>query len=350
MRPHAFLFGLTCAFALAAAGLVIPVIALAQAPQLEGDRTTLEREKTLVKQGNFADAAIQFRAVIANDAANDQWVVDALKALKQCRNRLQNQNELDSDLQIALDNHASSHEVLTILADQLGSAVHYGVVSDQKFTRGYNRGYAGRGGVAGTTVAVMRSDWIRELRLRRAAIAAGEQARLKPNNVDYCRLHMKLAETILRNRSGNQAWALQSLTDLDIQLDYTTIDGDPPTPTQNAPVDESGEPVYYSIPDSWETAKSDGERLRWTLEQAKKVTEPFAGKPFQLGQGSLNLNSPLLHCNRICGFSEKPMQSKKVMQTRASFRSKRLVKTKQSPSWQAASNDSLCPKNITSSL
>lgn len=270
MRPHAFLFGLTCAFALAAAGLVIPVIALAQAPQLEGARTALERGKTLVKQGNFADAAVQFRAVIANKTANKQWVVDSLEALKQCRNRLQNQDELDSDLQIALDNHASSHEVLTILADQLGSAVHYGVVSDQKFTRGYNRGYSGRGGVAGTTVAVTRSDWIRELRLRRAALAAAEQARLKPNNVDYCRLHMKLADTILRNRSGNQAWALQSLTDLDIQLDYTAIDGDPPTSTQNAPVDENGEPVYYSIPDSWETAKSDGERLRWTLEQAKK--------------------------------------------------------------------------------
>jgi alpha-2-macroglobulin len=270
MRRHAFLLGLTCTFALVAAVLVIPVVTVAQPPQLEGNKATLEQGKTLAKQGNFADAAARFRAVIANRTSNKQWVVDSLEALEDCRNRLQKQNELDDDLQIALDNHASSHEVLTTVADQFSRAEHFGVVANQKFTRGYSRGYAGRGGIAGTTVIVQQKDRIRELRLRRAAIAAAEQARFRPNNVDYCRLHMKLAETILRARSGNQAWALQTLTDLDVTLDYTAIDGDPPMPSQNAPVDETGEPLYYSIPESWETANSDGERLRWTLEQAKK--------------------------------------------------------------------------------
>src|SRR5262249_23681707 len=36
---------------------------------------------------------------------------------------------------------------------------------------------------------------------------------------------------------------------------------------QAAPVDDKGDPIFYSVPKSYEDAKSDGQRWRWLLAQ-----------------------------------------------------------------------------------
>ncbi len=63
---------------------------------------------------------------------------------------------------------------------------------------------------------------------------------------------------------GNESWRLQSLTDLEKLPDYEDGWGYSGTP-QGAPVDEHGNPIFYSVPKSWDAAKNDGERWRWLL-------------------------------------------------------------------------------------
>ena len=42
------------------------------------------------------------------------------------------------------------------------------------------------------------------------------------------------------------------------------------SPSKGAPVDKDGNPIYHSLPESWNTAKSDGERWRWAMAQVVK--------------------------------------------------------------------------------
>ncbi|MCL2120140.1 MAG: MG2 domain-containing protein, partial [Planctomycetaceae bacterium] len=73
---------------------------------------------------------------------------------------------------------------------------------------------------------------------------------------------------MFRNRV--EAWKMQALTDLSGTLpDYEKQDRSygryGGSNESFAPVDEAGEPVYYRMPESFESAASDGERWRWCL-------------------------------------------------------------------------------------
>ncbi|MDR1964825.1 MAG: alpha-2-macroglobulin, partial [Planctomycetaceae bacterium] len=78
-----------------------------------------------------------------------------------------------------------------------------------------------------------------------------------------------MADALEHLRQNSSVWKLQTLTDLNTLPDYQTerfwdvnhVKG---------PVDADGNPVYYSVPESFETAKNDGERWRWCLEQVVK--------------------------------------------------------------------------------
>ena len=73
--------------------------------------------------------------------------------------------------------------------------------------------------------------------------------------------------------SSVEGWELQALTNLKELPDYDEIEhfgygrrgggwrGGIPS-ERGAPVDEKGEPVFHRVPESWATAKSDGERFR----------------------------------------------------------------------------------------
>jgi len=85
---------------------------------------------------------------------------------------------------------------------------------------------------------------------------------------------------------GREAWKLQDLTDLAVMPDYEEGNrwnrrwgrggwGGGHGGERGAPVDDKGEPIYYAIPKTWESAKSDGERWRWCLVQ---VSEYNAGR------------------------------------------------------------------------
>jgi hypothetical protein len=77
----------------------------------------------------------------------------------------------------------------------------------------------------------------------------------------------------LGNRGYYEAWRLQALTDLtklpDYEKGYRYYGGE----DVGAPVDVEGNPVFYDVPESWEAAKSDGERWRWALSEAGKTSE-----------------------------------------------------------------------------
>lgn len=89
---------------------------------------------------------------------------------------------------------------------------------------------------------------------------------------DQLRLFQGLGSALKFSREGHQSWQLQVKTDLEIlpelQVGYNYGGG-----TGGAPQDEEGNPVFYQVPASFEEAKNDGERWRWTLMQRVKADE-----------------------------------------------------------------------------
>ena len=96
----------------------------------------------------------------------------------------------------------------------------------------------------------MQSGWLRQTR-RKDAVA------------DFW---MALARMLLNNRGGDEAWRLQTLTDLQTLPDYDRGWNWNPG-SRGAPVDADGSPIFYSTPKSWSASQTDGERWRWALSQ-----------------------------------------------------------------------------------
>jgi len=89
----------------------------------------------------------------------------------------------------------------------------------------------------------------------------------KDDPVTASTFYFDFSDKLLNRRTHPEAWRLQTLTDLADLPDYEEGWGYRGSNT-GAPVDEDGNPVFYSIPESWESASNDGERLRWLYQRA----------------------------------------------------------------------------------
>lgn len=69
-------------------------------------------------------------------------------------------------------------------------------------------------------------------------------------------------------RGASEYWRLQTLTDLSTTPDYVPVEYARRSSNYNgAPVDANGDPIFYAIPESYEAAKNDGERLQALYEE-----------------------------------------------------------------------------------
>jgi alpha-2-macroglobulin len=256
----------TALFAVASALLTLTgVFTLAWALESPDATEALKQGNQLLRDGNIAEAAQMYRVVVRDEQAESQQVVEALRNLQQCRNRLGQMaiDQIDDDLAAAVTHHSEDFRVLSILARQLLDTVHMGTVVDGEFTRGYN--YGNRGGVAvtGTQVNVLEQDRLQALKWLRQAIDLAEQQ--AASEAEYDQLRLTLTDGLLLARQGQQAWKLQALTDLSADPDYTDLASTTNYVARYASVDADGQPVLYPMPTDWAAAMNDGERLRWAL-------------------------------------------------------------------------------------
>ncbi len=118
---------------------------------------------------------------------------------------------------------------------------------------------------------------------------------------------------------ANEAWRLQSLTDLDKLPDYDEgwgYGGE----AQGAPVDAAGNPILYAVPKSWIAAKNDGERWRWLLETMVEWDPSRRNDERLRGPASSNRNSvckPSLNSVSACPNEQKTIRTKR--RTRQAF-------------------------------
>ena len=213
--------------------------------------------------GNWKEAHEAYKRLCLEEANTGKLLADDFTKAVQCLRRLQQDHQIDAFREEVIDTHAEDWRLLGAAAQSYRNGPHFGFVVGGEFRRGNQRG-------GGQYVMSQERDRVLGLRLmdrarlllEEADVTAGEKA-------DFFN---QLAAYVLWDREGGNAWRLQDLTELDGALpDYAEGHrygwGWGRSNGQGAPVDENGDPIFHTIPESWDTAASDGQRWRFCLEQ-----------------------------------------------------------------------------------
>ncbi|MBN1517638.1 alpha-2-macroglobulin [Candidatus Sumerlaeota bacterium] len=225
-----------------------------------------EKAEQLNKDGNYKEAYDLYRQLALQADDEGRQIASDLTVAVQCLNNLNQLNEIDGLLEQAAQAHAENWLGLLAVAEQYQSIQHNGFIISGEFERGWQRGGNGR------AVNSMERDRTCALQLMVQAMPLAEQEENADNTANF---YMAFARQILFIRDSNESWRLQYLTSLDELPDYDEgywygyrgYGGQ----AHGAPVDADGNPIYYYVPKSWETAANDGERWRWCLTQAAEL-------------------------------------------------------------------------------
>ena len=228
-------------------------VALSEKP-ITANRAALKKQ---MEAGNFKEAYEGFRQLALDPADDPLSAGDDLNQAAVALQQLGRIEELDDFREAVIHAHAKNWRLLSAAAESYLSYDNYGFIIAGKFYRGQHRG-------GGQAVNSLERDRVRALQLMLLAmpLAAGD-----PAKNDVAGLHLDFARLLLANRSYDEAWRLQTLTDLKQLPDYSEgwYRGHA---AGGAPVDADGNPIFYHVPKSFDTAANDGERWRWALVQA----------------------------------------------------------------------------------
>ncbi|MGL4595260.1 MAG: alpha-2-macroglobulin family protein [Thermoguttaceae bacterium] len=223
----------------------------------------LLRAKKMLEDGLARDALDLLRPWTLDAKNTSDDLPDAISLVCICFQQLNQVSEVDDYLEKVLEIHKDNWKARQQIAQiyQNGPAGWIrGVVIDGKFERGPHRG-------AGEWATCANRDRVRSLQILSETLPLIDKL---DDKTAAGLFYITFADSIMNLHLGNFAWQLQSLTDLSALPDYE-VGFASQTPSINAPVDSDGNPVFYYIPESWETAKNDGERWRWALQQCDEL-------------------------------------------------------------------------------
>ena len=227
----------------------------------ETPQATRERLAKAMRDGNYKVAYEGYRKLVLDPKTEvDKVPLDYQQAVTALAN-LGRVDEYDDFREKAVKIHAENWRLLQAAASSMSQVQPIGFIVSGKFSRGWRRG-------GGRYVSTMHRDRVRALQLMQQAMplmakqATGEEA---------AAFYMQFAQLLVNGTHGHEAWRLQELTDLTKLPDYEDANrygGD----TRGAPVDAQGNPVFYTVPKTYETANNDGQRWRWMLTQAVEMS------------------------------------------------------------------------------
>lgn len=214
-----------------------------------------EEAGTTMRNGNWNDAYVLYRKILLDPSTDSKETATDLSNAIQCLQQLGRLQEVDELLESTIEAHGENWRLLQTAARQYTSLDHNGFLIGGKFERGGHRG-------GGKAINSLERDRVRSLQLMMQAIPLAND---DDNKQEVASFYYSLADALLYYRGWAEAWRLQSLTNLGELPDYDEGYGYFYYRQGGAPVDAEGNPIFHASPDSFETAKSDGERWRWAL-------------------------------------------------------------------------------------
>jgi uncharacterized protein YfaS (alpha-2-macroglobulin family) len=240
--------------------LILVLAVSAASLQGRGDSPDRQREKArqLYDEGNYRDAQEIFEDLVFHPDNSPLLVGGDMEMAVSCLQNLNRDHETDGLRERAAETHAGNWRFLWRLAESWYAANHYGFIVAGEFHRGGHRG-------GGRAVNSFERDRVRALQLMERAMGESEG---EPVAAALGEFHFRLAQMVMGYRGHQGSWRLQYLTDLTSLPDYAEGYGAPWSgESPGAPVHPDGTPVYHGLPETWESAASDGERWRWLLRR-----------------------------------------------------------------------------------
>lgn len=196
--------------------LLVPLLLPAQ---------SLEKARRLAADGNHREAADLLKPLVLSPQTSAQAAADALRVLSESLAALDASEELHETADAAAKLHPNDHRVL------LAASLH--------------------------------QSRIRSMQLLIAALPGSAKAPAQERVEVLWALYQAL--------TANGEMGPEDFTKLtDITTSSEPAGGDPfffYRQDDIYPTDDSGKPVLFTIPTSWDAAKNDGERIRWLLDQ-----------------------------------------------------------------------------------
>jgi uncharacterized protein YfaS (alpha-2-macroglobulin family)/tetratricopeptide (TPR) repeat protein len=227
------------------------------------------RQKALQgqKDGNFKDAFEAFQKLTLDPKDDRLLVAEDLANAIQCLRQLNRVDEVDDYREKVIETHKANWRLLQGAAKSFLQGDNYGYIIAGKFSRGHRRG-------GGRYINSHVRDRVRGLQLLTQAMPLLPE---EPNKADIAQFYYELANGLVQQNDPQNSWRLQILTDLKTLPDHEDAQFEGGG-AAGAPVGADGNPVYYKVPESFEAAKSDGERWRWALAQVAVNAPGRAGE------------------------------------------------------------------------
>ncbi|WP_051326947.1 alpha-2-macroglobulin family protein [Desulfatibacillum aliphaticivorans] len=238
--------------------LLVAPAAFSQSANHESPFHQAEKQR---REGNYKDALDLYEQLIKDQNSGPEQAASSIQNAVACMQRLGRLKEADGLLEKAVEIHKDQWRVLHRAAETYFSLDHNGCLVSGKFERGPHRGGCDH-------VDASERDRVRALQLMKQALD------ILPDDADKNdagRFYFRFADMIQGYTGLDGAWKFQYATDLEVLPDYEEgywrNYGYGNTKT---PVDSDGNPIFYALPASFESAANDGERYRWLLNYAAK--------------------------------------------------------------------------------
>ncbi|MBR0236547.1 MAG: alpha-2-macroglobulin [Thermoguttaceae bacterium] len=229
----------------------------------------MEKFSQLQQQGNFNEALDLAKEYFGQQTPEKcKNIFEILQQTINCMNRVNRIAEADDFLETVVAKFPNDSRTLQAVGKIYGEGflTPYGFRVDNQFKRGQNRS-------GGQRMIAQERDRIRGLQLL-------TEAEKNLGQSDYSdeekgQFYIDFANAFMNHRGGSGSWELQTLTDISKLPDYQSPENYYGRryygrPNSSAPVDEEGNPVFYAKPESFDAAKSDGERWRFLLDKAEQ--------------------------------------------------------------------------------
>ena len=239
--------------------LMTPTSGLAEDPRRE-------KAKTLQNDGLWEEAHALYDQLIGDPSNTGIALSDDIRGADECLRRLGAEASRVALCEQVFADRPMDPRAIMAAARVYHDLPHHEVLIDNKVERTGGRGRQG-GGVHVDLQELDRSRILQVLDSMRPLLADKDLDRGLRGA--YWRLFREVLE------SGRQGpafvWRLQELSDL-----KTLPEPDPTrhgtTSSNGPPVGRDGRPVFFSEPDSFDTAINDGERWRWCIEQEGRLS------------------------------------------------------------------------------
>ncbi len=271
-----------CALAILLLGTA-PALAKTLAPDTAGVREAFSAAKLLESDGKFAeareayarllfgtstDAPVKNEALLACEPLHD-GVRDAVLRYVTCLDHLKRWDDADAFLERTARVYAAHWPVLERVAVLYAEALpHCGTVISGKFLR---QGLVDVSMNYGEYLDITsrHRDRVRAMQLMAACVPGVQETAKSADAAQQAAaawFFIRFADFILAD--FHDARRLQELTDL-TQLPPFGREPDVYLPRND--LDAAGNPIFFTVPASFEAAKNDGQRARWCLTEAVKM-------------------------------------------------------------------------------